>query len=129
GRERDKNHAVAKVLESRPNPYHSPFKFKHLIETHRNTWGNAYINIDWGWDGRPKALWLLNPAVTEPYVDVKTNTLWYFTRLPNGEHVKIGYGDIIHLTALSTDGIKGKPPIQVAREAIGSSQAAQKFKG
>ncbi|CDO03106.1 phage portal protein, HK97 family [Oceanobacillus picturae] len=129
GRERDKKHAVAKLLENRPNPYQSPFKFKHLIETHRNTWGNAYININWGYDGRPKELWLLNPSVTEPYVDVKTNTLWYLTTLPNGEFTKIGYGDVIHLTALSTDGVKGKPPIQVAREAIGSSQAAQKFKG
>lgn len=129
GRVRDKKHAVAKVLETRPNPYQSPFKFKHLVETHRNTWGNAYININWGADGRPKELWLLNPAVTEPYVDVTTNTLWYHTTLPNGQFVKIGYGDIIHLTALSTDGVKGKPPIQVAREAIGSSQAAQKFKG
>ncbi|WP_257205682.1 phage portal protein, partial [Bacillus cereus] len=34
-----------------------------------------------------------------------------------------------HLTTLSTDGLKGKPPIQIARESIGSSQAAQKFKG
>jgi len=129
GRARDKNHAVAKVLESRPNPYQSPFKFKHLVETHRNTWGNAYININWGVDGRPKELWLLNPAKTEPYVDVDTNTVWFLTTLPNGEQVKIGHGDIIHLTSLTTDGLKGKPPIQVAREAIGSSQAAQKFKG
>lgn len=129
GREREKNHIVARLLESRPNPYQGPFKFKHLIETHRNTWGNAYINIDWGIDGRPRALWLLNPAVTEPYMDVQTNTLWYITTTPQGETLKIGHNDIIHLTALSTDGLKGKPPIQVAREAIGSSQAAQKFKG
>ena len=129
GRERDKEHPVARLLETRPNPYQSPFKFKHLIETHRNTWGNAYININWGADGRPKELWLLNPSVTEPRVDADTNELLYFTTLPNGENVKIGSGDIVHLTALSTDGVKGKPPIQVAREAIGSSQAAQKFKG
>lgn len=129
GREREKNHIVSKLLENRPNPYQSPFKFKHLTETHRNTWGNAYININWGADGRPKELWLLNPANTDPVVDVKTNELWYYTTLPNGEYVRIGHGDIIHLTTLSTDGLKGKPPIQVARESIGSSQAAQKFKG
>ncbi|WP_445304412.1 phage portal protein [Niallia sp. FSL W8-1348] len=129
GRVREKNHIVSRLLEKRPNPYQSPFKFKHLIETHRNLWGNAYINISWGADGRPKALWLLNPSVTEPVVDIPTNTLWYHTVLPNGENVKIGYGDIIHLTTLSTDGIKGKSPIQVVRETIGSSQASQKFKG
>lgn len=129
GRERDKQHAVSRLLGVRPNPYQSPFKFKHLIETHRNTWGNAYVNINWGADGRPKEYWLLNPAVTDPYVDVETNTLWYVTTLPNGDRVKIGHGDIIHLTALTTNGIKGIPPVQVARESLGSSQAAQKFKG
>ena len=129
GRERDKNHAVTKVLEKRPNPYQSPFKFKHTIETHRNTWGNAYINIINDAAGRPKELWLLNPALTEPIVDVHTNEIWYFTTLPDGTSTKIGYNDVVHLTSLATDGLKGKPPIQVAREAIGSSQAAQKFKG
>ncbi|MED1419025.1 phage portal protein [Bacillus smithii] len=129
GRERDPNHRVAKLLEERPNPYQNPFKFKHLIETHRNLWGNAYININWGWDGWPTELWLLNPAVTEPYVDVTTNKLWYFTTLPDGTYVKLEDSDIIHLTTLSTDGLKGKTPIQIARESIGSSMAAQKFKG
>lgn len=128
GRERDKKHSVSKLLEKRPNPYQSPFKFKHLIETHRNLWGNAYINIEWGADGRPKGYWLLNPANTEPILDVDTNQLWYHTVLPDGKQVKLGHGDIIHIRSLSTDGIKGKPPIGIAREIIGSSQASQKFK-
>lgn len=129
GRERVRDHIVAKLLEERPNPYLGPFKFKRLIETHRSTWGNAYVNIEWDVRGNPKALWLLNPSVTEPYLDIDTNMLWYLTTLPNGEQIKIPYHDIIHLTSLSTDGIKGKSPIQVAREAFGSAQAAQKFKG
>jgi HK97 family phage portal protein len=128
GRERDSSHAVAKLLEGRPNPYQNPFKFKHLLETHRNTWGNAYVNIEWGPDGRPRALWILNPTSTEPKLD-DAGKLWYVTKLPNGEQRKIADTDIIHLTTLSIDGLKGKPPIQIARESIGSSQAAQKFKG
>ncbi|AJD91542.1 hypothetical protein JMA_22250 [Jeotgalibacillus malaysiensis] len=129
GREKDTAHIVSSLLSKRPNPFQSPFKFKHLIETHRNLWGNAYVNIDWGADGRPKALWLLNPSKTNPEVDVNTNTVWYRTTLPNGDIKVIGAGDIIHLTTLSTDGLRGKTPIEVAREAIGSSLAAQKFKG
>lgn len=129
GRERDSGHAVAKLLEDRPNPYQNPFRFKHLIETHRNLWGNAYINIEWGVDGRPRALWLLNPSLTDPKIDLITNELWYVTTLPGGKQTKIPKSDVIHLTALSTDGIKGKAPIEVARESIGSSQASQKFKG
>jgi HK97 family phage portal protein len=128
GRERDTTHAVAKLLENRPNPYQNPFKFKHLIETHRETWGNAYINIEWGLDGRPKALWLLNPSTTDPKID-EDGVLWFLVKLPNGEQRKIPDSDVIHLTALSTDGLKGKSPIEVAKEAIGSSSASQKFKG
>ncbi len=129
GRERDKKHKVYRLLEKRPNDYQTPFKFKHIMETHRNTWGNAYVNIDWGADGRPKALWLLNPAQTDPVVDTTTNKVWYVTTLPDGTQAKLGFDDVIHVTALSTDGLKGIPPIQLIRESIGTSQAAQKFKG
>jgi len=107
GRERIKKHAVAKLIENRPNPYQSPFKFKHLIETHRNAWGNAYINVDWGLDGRPKSLWLLNPSVTEPVVDVTRNEIWYYTTLPDGTATRLEFDDVVHLTGMSTDGIKG----------------------
>ena len=129
GRERDKKHKVYRLLEKRPNPYQTPFKFKHLMETHRNTWGNAYVNIDWGSDGRPEALWLLNPSNTEPVLDVANNKVWFWTTLPDGTYTKLAYDDVLHVTSLSTDGLKGIPPIQLIRESIGSSQAAQKFKG
>lgn len=128
GRERDSSHKVSKLLEKRPNPYQTPFKFKHTAEVHRNLWGNAYINIEWDWDGRPKNLWLLNPAATDPKLD-ENGKLWYWTRLPNGTLAKLEDTDVIHLTTLSLDGLKGKSMIQIAREQIGSSQAAQKFKG
>ena len=91
--------------------------------------GKCLHQYSLGLDGRPKELWVLNPAVTTPTVHLKTNKLWYFTSLPDGTPIKIPDDDIIHLTTLSTDGLKGKPPIQIARESIGSSQAAQKFKG
>ncbi len=56
----------------------------------------------------------------------KTINYGYFTSLPDGTYKNTLMIDIIHLTTLSTDGLKGKPPIQIARESIGSSQAAQK---
>ena len=81
---RDKAHQVSFVLKEGQILIKAHSNLKHLIETHRNTWGNAYINIHWGVDGRPKELWVLNPAVTTPTVDLKTNKLWYFTSLPDG---------------------------------------------
>lgn len=126
---RDRNHAVAMLLETRPNPHQTPFIFKHTLEVHRNLWGNGYINIEWDMWGFPRALWLLNPAQTEPLLDVNTNRVWYSTVLPNGEQRYIADTDIIHVKTLSTDGLKGKSMIQIARELIGNSQASQRFKG
>lgn len=128
GRIRDNKHPVSKLLEQRPNPYQNPFVFKRLMETHRNLWGNAYINVDWDERGYPKALWLLDPTVTEPMLD-DNQRLWYVTQTPEGKYVQLAYDDVIHLTTLSLDGFKGKSPIQVAREAIGNAASAQKFQG
>jgi HK97 family phage portal protein len=128
-RSRDKKHAVYKLLERRPNSQQSPFIFKHTQEVHRLLWGNAYINIEWDMFGFPKALWLLNPAVTDVIEDPFTRKLWYTTTLPDGKPVFLKEEDVIHLKTLSLDGKKGKSMIQIARELIGSSQAAQQFKG
>jgi HK97 family phage portal protein len=128
-RERDKGHKVAQLMEKRPNPHQTPFIFKHTLETHRNLWGNGYINIEWDMWGYPKNLWLLNPAVTEPYLDLNTNELWYHTVLPNGKTAWLHHTEVIHVKTLSLDGLKGKSMIQIARELVGSSQASQQFKG
>lgn len=129
GRSRNKKHAVYRLLEKRPNPMQTPFSFKHTYEVHRLLWGNAYINIEWDVWGYPKNLWLLNPANTEPILDIKTQQVWYYTVLPDGTSTFLPSSDVIHLKTLSLDGIKGKSMIQIARELIGSSQAAQQFKG
>jgi HK97 family phage portal protein len=128
-RSRDTKHAVAYLLETQPNPLQTPFIFKHTAEVHRNLWGNAYINIEWNQWGYPAALWLLNPAVTEPIYNPLNGELRYYTTLPDGKQVALKDTDVIHLKTLSTDGIKGKSMIGIARELIGSSTAAQQFKG
>ncbi|WP_239586230.1 phage portal protein [Brevibacillus laterosporus] len=38
-----------------------PAWFKVLLQVHVMLWGNAYALINWGWDGRPDALWPLHP--------------------------------------------------------------------
>jgi HK97 family phage portal protein len=128
-KDRDRNHAVAMLLETRPNPHQTPFIFKHTLEVHRNLWGNGYINIEWDMWGFPKALWLLNPSSTKPILDVTTNRVWYHTTLPDGTPKFIPDTDIIHVKTMATDGLQGKSMIQIARELVGNSLASQKFKG
>ncbi|RFB32019.1 phage portal protein [Brevibacillus sp. VP] len=127
--ERDRNHPVTSLLGIRPNPYMSAYTFKELLQVHLMLWGNAYALIDWGWDGRPEALWPLNPSVTEVTTDPKTGEVWYVTTLPSGEQRKIPWFDLLHLKAISKTGLKGISPVSVIREKIGIQQASDKFIG
>ncbi len=126
-RVRQKEHRVSKLIETRPNPYMTPFEFKQTMESHRQLYGNAYAEIEWGRDGYPKNLWILNPKLTKVMRDTKKNKIWVTTTLPNGQYVKLPYTSIIHLKGLSVNGLTGLSPIEVARQTIGSQMASQKY--
>lgn len=127
------DHPIARLIETRPNPYMTPFQFKQTMEAHRQLYGNAYAEIEWGKDGYPKALWILNPLVTKVVMekDNHGNLKRYLiqTTLVNGKVVYLPYTSVLHIRGLSTSGIVGKSPIDVARETIGIQIAGQKFTG
>ncbi|WP_077616925.1 phage portal protein, partial [Caenibacillus caldisaponilyticus] len=126
---KDTEHPVAQLLGIRPNPYMSAYTFKELMMLHLVGWGNAYAAIDWGYDGRPTALWPLDPAVTDVQLDPLTGELWYITTIPTGEMRKLAWYDVFHLKYPGKSGLKGLSPISVLREDLGSQQAAKKFIG
>jgi len=127
GRERDKAHKVAYLLETRPNPFMTPFVFKQTISVHQNLWGTAYVYIESDRRGIQN-LWLLSPENTQPYQDLVTGLFTYITTL-RGQTMRLQESEIIRLPYLSLDGISGKSPIQVARETLGVMQATGKFIG
>lgn len=132
-RKRVTDHPIAKIIENRPNPYMTPFQFKQTMEAHRQLYGNAYAEIEFSKTGYPKALWVLNPTLTSIVME-KDNEgnlkrYWVRTILPNGKSVCIPYENVIHLKGVSTNGLTGKSPIEVAKETIGIQIAGQKFTG
>lgn len=125
---KDERHAVTQLLETRPNPYMTPFDFKMTMEAHRQLYGNAYAEIQFGRDGYPKGLWILNPELTEVVTDDKNHgRVWYTTVLPDGQSVKLKYENVLHIKNIGLTGLKGMSPIAVARETIGSQMASQKY--
>lgn len=125
---KDEKHAVTQLLETRPNPYMTPFDFKMTMEAHRQLYGNAYAEIQFGRDGYPKGLWILNPELTEVVTDDKNHgRVWYTTVLPDGQTVKLKYENVLHIKNIGLTGLKGMSPIAVARETIGSQMASQKY--
>jgi len=128
GRERDKAHQVAKLLEVRPNQFTTPFTFKHTISVHQNLWGTAYVYMEPDRRGNIVALWLLHPDVTQPYKDIETGLYTYITTL-NNKTMRLQESEVIKLPYLSLDGVRGKSPIQTARETLGVMSASNKFIG
>jgi len=129
GRERDREHQAAKLLEVRPNPFTTPFTFKHTISVHQNLWGTAYVYMENDpRSGKVIALWLLPPDATQPYKDLETGLYTYITTL-NNTTMRLQESEVIRLPYLSLDGVRGKSPIQVARETLGVMRASNKFIG
>lgn len=127
GRERDKLHQVAYLLETRPNEFTTPFNFKHAMAVHQNLWGTAYVYIESDRKG-VKALWLLPPDGTTAYLDVATGLYTYITTF-RLQTMRLQESEVIKLPYLSINGVKGKSPISVARETLGIMQASSKFIG
>lgn len=122
GRDREHSHQVAYLLEKRPNPYQTPFVFKHTLTVHRNLWGRAYILMKMK-GITPNELYLLDPAKVTEAEDSKGDK-WFIFRDKDTEE-KYHHSEIIYLPY----GPGGKSPIEIARETAGTMKAAQKFLG
>lgn len=129
GRIRVGDHAVARLLETRPNPYMTPYVFKHTAQVHRNIYGVAYVRMVFDRAGKPNALYLLNP--TKVSVAVNEKDEYFYIEATDDKQKPNVYGEeeIIRLPYLTTDGFTPKSPIAVARETIGTLKKQQTFLG
>lgn len=114
-------HPVQYLLTDTPNSVSSAFTFRETMASHLVLYGNAYAKINFNNAGRPVALIPMHPS------DVKV-------KLVDGEKIflfrdKETYLDyeVLHVVGLSFNGLTGKSPLQVAKEAISIGLAAQEY--
>jgi len=132
-RERVDDHPGALLLRDGPNPEMPWCRYSAAAVVQRALWGNSYSEIVWGGRG-PKALWPIGSHRVR------------IERLRSGEIVyRVAAGDraqsrrsaadvlpadrMLHIPALTTDGIVGLRPLQALREAVGLGQAAERTAG
>lgn len=123
GKRRADWHPVFELLHARPNPQQTPFTFKESLSLHLLLYGNAYVLVEWGDDGRPAALWPVHPARVAVEVLDSGDLLYKVTT--RGRQKAYTADDMLHVPLLSLDGLTGRSPVQVAREAIGAALAAE----
>lgn len=126
GKEKAHDHYLYDLLHDQPNPEMTSFTFRELMQHHILTWGNAFAEIEWTASGKVRALWPLNPAQTIVERNPQTKELEYTTITPDGQPYKLKRHQVFHIPGLG-NGIIGKSPIKMHREAIGLSKATEEF--
>lgn len=123
GRESVPDHPAARAMR-RPFAGLTGFRWRELVQGHALAYGNGYAHVERNALGQP--LRLVPQAPTTVRVELKSGDIVYQLRRENREYPVVS-GDVLHIPAFGYDGLMGKSPIQVAREAIGLGLAAQKF--
>lgn len=106
----------------------TPYAWRELLYVHLTMWGNAY-----GFHVRSGAgligLQLLHPRSVRIEVDPRTTQKTFLVSMADGTQQRFSPLQILHIPALSTDGVYGISQLTVARNAIGSGLAADEAAG
>lgn len=125
GKEKATYHPLYTLLHDTPNSDMTSFSFRETMMTHLLLWGNAYAQIIRR-GNTISELWPLNLTFVKVDRELEMNKL--ICRYTGGQkEVVFSAEQILHIQELSLDGIKGLPPIGMARETIGLAQATEKF--
>jgi HK97 family phage portal protein len=107
------------------------FEWTEIVLVHLLLWGNAYLLHQVGGAGQLVGLIPLHPSAVE-VKPVKTKEeesrffpyLKYFTvSMNDGSQKDLTPLELTHITAMTTDGLKGLSPIETNRQAIGTGMA------
>ena len=121
-----KSHKVNYIYESDPNQFQTWFDLKAMLVSQALTYGNGYSYIRRDTYGNILSFEPLTNGECVPYYQRtgKAHFLYYYVF---GKIVEPR--DIIHIKCIGSDGVIGRSPIEIAREAIGAGLAQQKFTG
>lgn len=128
GKQRDPGHPLHRVLHDSPNPELTSFEFREAMMGWLGIRGNAYASIVWNGAGDVAELWPL-PATLVRVERMDNGKLIYFVQTRDAGEVPVRQADMLHIRALSSEGVLGYSPITMAREAIGLSLAAEEYGG
>lgn len=124
GRELQNEHPLYFKLHDQPNNFQTAFTFREMLATRQCLSGNAYAFISR--DNAGNVLQLIPFGIETSVVPKYNSRLSKIFYVVNGTEI-FEQSNILHIPALSMDGIEGKSPIQIARESIGLGMSMQKF--
>lgn len=126
GKEVVTDHWLYQLFAKRPNPFQNPFEWREMLQGHLALRGNAYNRIVSNARGEITELLPIHPDRIRMELTPSGDYRYRVTdRL--GNETMVPRGEIWHLRGLSSDGLMGMSPIELARESIGMALAAQDY--
>lgn len=126
GRQVDKQHRLARLLNRSPNPEMPRPVFFETLMSHCLLYGNAYCEIVSTVGGRPTELWPIHPTRCQVLRNTATRERVYQITEADGTQINLYSEDILHVPGLCYDGTVGSQLIQTARETIAFGLATQR---
>lgn len=121
-----RKHWLYRLLAKAPNKFQSPYEFRLMLQGHLALRGNAFCQITANGKGEIVDLLPLHPD--RMLIEMLPNGSYRYRYTDQTGNVVIyTRGEIWHLRGLSSDGIIGLSPIEVARESIGEGLALQAY--
>jgi HK97 family phage portal protein len=107
-------------LLDNPAPSHTTANLVGQMAAHLNLFGNAYLGKYRDNTGRIHQLGLLDPNRIQ--VEIRGGLPFFNYTNNDGRQATLTSSDVVHIKALSVDGVVGLSPVQQCRAAIGLSQ-------
>ena len=117
------DHPMFDLFEWQANAWQTSTEFIDQIGIHLAMTGNAYVWIN-RIGGRPVELFAWAPSAVE--ATLSGFMIRYTLTLADGKRLEVPAGDVWHLRGPSWDGWIGMDVVNLARESIGLSLAAEK---
>lgn len=115
-----------RLFAKRPNRWQNPFEWASMMQGHLSLRGNGYNEIRATGGGEVAELVPLHPDRVAIEVFDSGDYRYKYTER-DGRERPIPRGNMFHLRGLSSDGIKGYNPIELAADAVGAGLAAQHY--
>lgn len=116
------------VLDS-PNPRQRPFGFWQTTYANCVSWGNGYARKERNGADVIVRMWPVHPGrvrvETEDPSDRLPDGKVFLVRNRDGSEVRLTSWEMFHIPYLSPDGVVGVRPLQVFRDSLGTSIAAE----
>jgi HK97 family phage portal protein len=126
GKDRVTDHWLYSLLCRRPNRFQNPFEWREMLQGHLALRGNAYNQIITNARGEIVELIPIHPDRMRIEL-LPSGEYRYRATDRFGTEIVLPRGEVWHLRGLSSDGVIGMSPIELARESLGMALAAQDY--